>query len=248
MFEKQYSNGGINMILEDVILLAATTIRTKAYLQEMIKSNFIPSFCIILTDSISTLKEEKELDYAESEENRYFNEREPLLITLDNNSIKYILIENKDVNSAAVYESLCKLQQKYIIYSGYGGSILKAHLFQMNKKFIHIHAGELPAYRGSTTAYYSILDDKSISATAIFMNEGIDEGSIIVSRKYSVTNENIDYIFEPHIRSLVLIEALKLYIEKKEFPVLDQKSEKVETYYIIHPVLKHIAMISIRDR
>lgn len=54
---------------------------------------------------------------------------------------------------------------------------------------------------------------------------------------------NIDYIYEPYIRSRVLIKAIEQYLEKGELTSVGQTPEGAETYYIIHPLLKHLAIM-----
>lgn len=233
------------MILKDFIMVIGITSRTKAYLQNMIKNNYIPSICLVLAEDESELIKNDKLNNG-LVSNEYFGIEEPLLKTLKDNRVNYKIIGSKDINSDRVKRELEKHSQKYIIYSGYGGYILKDHLFNMGKKFIHIHAGILPQYRGSTTAYYSMLMERKIGASAIFMNAGIDTGDVIFAEQYDLPRDgvNIDYVYEPYIRSQVLIKTLKKYIENGKFLTVNQDVEKSETYYIIHPVLKHIALIS----
>ena len=117
-------------------------------------------------------------------------------------------------------------------------------MFQLGKKFLHVHAGVLPKYRGSTTAYYSLLEKNKIGATAIFLEKEIDAGKIVTSEVFPPPEDRttIDYYYEPYVRARVLAKALKLYVEAGEFPETSQ-AEGAETYYIIHPVLKHIAIM-----
>lgn len=235
------------MIMKEFALLASDTARTKAYLQAMIREEKLPGMCIVYSDDISEMKEEAE-KYRRNDQNvKYFDRDIPILFSLYEADIPYILIENKDINSEQMKDVLSGLQQKYLIYSGYGGYILKAHLFHINKKFIHVHAGILPQYRGSTTAYYSFLQDKEFGATAIFLSEGIDEGEIIVQDTFPVPEDavNIDYIYEPYIRSKVLIKALDQYLEQGTLVSCKQNQNGAETYFIIHPVLKHLAIMGI---
>lgn len=235
------------MILEKFALLASDTVRTKAYLQAMIREQRLPDICIVYSDNIEKMKREAELYEKSDRAEKYFDRAVPVLYALNEARIPYKLIANKDINSEQMQEVLFKLHHKYLIYSGYGGYILKAHLFHMNKKFIHIHAGILPQYRGSTTAYYSFLQDKEFGATAIFLSEGIDEGEIIAQDTFPVPEEavNIDYVYEPYIRSKVLIKVLNQYLECGELTSCQQSQSGAETYFIIHPVLKHLAIMGI---
>lgn len=52
----------------------------------------------------------------------------------------------------------------------------------------------------------------------------------------------IDLYYDPFIRSEPLIDVLRYYAENGDFPVESQESIDGETYFIIHPVLKHIAI------
>ena len=57
------------------------------------------------------------------------------------------------------------------------------------------------------------------------------------------THPFVDQVYDPYIRSETLIEILKNnLIETEDF--IKQNSEKGNTYFIIHPVLKHIAILN----
>ena len=56
---------------------------------------------------------------------------------------------------------------------------------------------------------------------------------------------DIDYIYEPYIRSKVLIKALNQYLKQGTLASYKQNQEGAETYFIIHPVLKHLAIVGI---
>lgn len=237
------------MILKEFALLASDTTRTKAYLQVMIHENRLPEKCIVYSDDIMKMQAEAE-SYVEDDKNKeiqYFDINLPILYTLSKSEIPYIVVENKDINSDQMYKILEESEQKYYIYSGYGGYILKQHLFHLNKKFLHIHAGILPQYRGSTTAYYSFLQDRILGATAIFLNEGIDEGEVITKGEFEIPEDmiDIDYIYEPYIRARVLIKVINQYLCEGGLIGTPQKSDGAETYFIIHPVLKHLALLAI---
>lgn len=235
------------MILEEFALLASDTARTKAYLQAMVREDKLPGICIVYSDNISKMQSEADLYKEKEHDEKYFDVDMPILYSIYNACIPYLLVENKDINSDQMADTLMGLRQKYLIYSGYGGYILKQHLFRMNKKYVHVHAGILPQYRGSTTVYYSFLQEKVFGATAIFLSEGIDEGEIIAQQTFEIPKEpvNIDYIYEPYMRSQVLIKVLEQYLRDKQLISRKQIQDGAETYFIIHPVLKHLAMLNI---
>lgn len=235
------------MRMQEILFLCGDTTRTKAYLQAMMKFDCLPGRCLIMTDDYASMQT-KATAWIESLKNEpYFDAEAPLLWLLQQADVPYDFLEGKDVNSEAVAEALGAASELYIIYSGYGGYILKPYLFQMGKRFLHVHAGILPQYRGSTTAYYSILREGYIGASAIFLEEKLDAGSIICEDKFPLppSDVNIDYIYEPYVRSQVLVQALRQYKEQGAFAVCQQPQKEAETYYIIHPVLKHLAMLKV---
>lgn len=236
-------------MLKDFVLLASDTTRTKAYLSMMIRENKLPGMCIVYSDDIVGMQEKAIIQEKKSiRNNKYFDADRSILSYIQEAGIPYIFVEDKDINSEQMKTAIWNMKQKYFIYSGYGGYILKPHLFQLGKKFIHVHAGILPEYRGSTTVYYSILREKKIGATAIFLSEGIDEGEIINFDVFELPKEqvDIDYIFEPYIRSRVLMKTIETYLSEGKFLTCEQSMEDAETYFIIHPVLKHIALLEIK--
>ena len=109
--------------------------------------------------------------------------------------------------------------------------------------FLHIHCGWLPDYRGSTTIYYSILKEKMCGVSAILLNEGIDTGKIVAKEKYPIPPKdmNIDYVYDSIIRADLLVKVLKS--REKWVPV--RQSENGTTYYVIHPILKHLAYVKV---
>ena len=54
---------------------------------------------------------------------------------------------------------------------------------------------------------------------------------------------DIDYIYDPYIRSELLGDVMNDYVKAGKFSIHRQIKQSGETYYIIHPVLKHIAIL-----
>ena len=75
------------------------------------------------------------------------------------------------------------------------------------------------------------------------MDENLDTGDVILQKYFEKpSHEYIDEVYDAHIRSETLIEVLKRkLIQKGEF---HKQNHNGETYFIIHPVLKHIAILS----
>ena len=110
-------------------MLLTNNNRSKAYLQNLIKNNFIPIKIIFLNNVNETLVEHTENDKLISEDtnqkfirrlidlNISFDEKEHVLKTIKNNKIEFVEINNLDVNSKDVIKEVEKIEGKYIIYS-----------------------------------------------------------------------------------------------------------------------------------
>lgn len=229
--------------------------RSKAYLQNLIKSNFIPNKIIVLNDKNITLAEHTNNDKLISENtnqkfirklndlNISFDEKEHILKTIKNNSIEYSLVDTLNINSTDVINEVSNIKDEYIIYSGPGGTILKKEILSLGKKLIHVHPGWLPKFRGSTTIYYSMLMNSSVGCSVILFEEGIDEGPMLFRKEYQIKEKNIDfdYLLDPLIRTKTLLEFFNM---KKIEALKQNNSEESTTFYIIHPLLKHISVIN----
>lgn len=239
------------MILPEFAFIAANTARSKAYIQLLIKNSLLPARCYLLVESEKDFAAPSNcnMDEVTNGAEKFFDINESVLQSLQKCDIPYEILGTTDINSKEAIRILNDATEQYFIYSGYGGCILKPELFCLGKRWIHIHAGLLPNYRGSTTAYYSILKENMIGATAIFMNEHIDEGCMIAKEAYSCPHPfvNIDYIYEPYIRAKLLVKILKEYSIKGTFACDLQDQSKAETYFVIHPLLKHIAILGLEN-
>lgn len=227
--------------------------RSKAYLQNLVLNGFIPENIIVLDDKNIVLPEHTENDKFITQNTKQilirkvdklkleFDEKEHIISTITKNNIKHTILNCIDVNSDIVLSEVKKIQEDYIVYSGPGGTILSKKILNQNKKFIHVHPGVLPKHRGSTTFYYSYLIDYSVGASVIFMNEKIDQGPIIYSESFLIDERDVDFDHEldPALRARVLVNCFK----KNKFSALKQNNKESYTFYIIHPFLKHIAIL-----
>jgi methionyl-tRNA formyltransferase len=114
-----------------------------------------------------------------------------------------------------------------------------------------MHGGWLPDYRGSTPCYYSYLQDNTFGVTAILLDEHIDSGPIVARQRYPVPppETDIDYYYDSAIRADLLISTVKRWRAEGQFEeLIEQKTHEGTTHYVIHPVLKHVALNSICGR
>jgi len=169
-----------------------------------------------ISDSIESILRKSNLDYTEF---NFVNINEPELINH---------VQTKSID--------------YYIFTG--GGILKEDILNSGSKFLHFHPGIVPEYRGSTCFYYSILKQNFCGVTAFIMDENLDAGNIIHQKTFSKPNHIfLDNVYDAHIRAETMGEIFTnnlLYNQK----LTKQNLDDGETYFIIHPVLKHISILS----
>lgn len=223
------------MILDDVAMLAANTIRTKCYLEELVEAGLLPAQVIYLQKPSSADGLCPECAT-----------KDPVQEILEHLKLPYRHLITTDVNSPGVVDAVRACRQSILIYSGPPGAILRKALLGTGKRFLHIHPGCLPDFRGSTTIYYSLLAEGCCGATALLLDSSIDTGPVIRMRKFPPPPDRtlIDTYYDSHVRAQLLIEVLQDYGRTGQMPTVPQKQGVGETYFIIHPVLKHIAILS----
>ena len=131
------------------------------------------------------------------------------------------------------------------IFSGYSGQIVKAPLINGGLNLLHIHAGWLPEYRGSTTIYYSWLLEGRCGVSALLINDGIHTGPLVDRQNYPAPSAgiNVDVLYNYSLRADLLVNVLRSFFEHGELPRIEADGEE-QTIYVIHPLLKHLALLS----
>ena len=223
------------MYLNKLAMVAADTTRTKYYLTELIRNKFFPTYVLLLLN-----RDVKLLPGQDSDE----SERE-LVELLKNAGIEYQISPSSDINSNEVLTIISNRVELVFIFSGFGGVLLGDNILSSGKKFLHIHGGYLPDYKGSTTNYYSLINENTIGASSMFLSKEIDCGPVLLRRKFSPPKNRteIDHIYDSEARAKVLIETLEYYVESGSFNFELENNQGGETFYIIHPVLKHLSIL-----
>ena len=243
-------------MLSDIGLILADTSRSRAYLAALERNKILPSWVLLLDDGSFADKTGKvdrgtfsgldghNLDDCWSE--LLFNPSKPLKPWLEELGLDYQFSNSKDVNSDKVIRLISEAKPSVMVYSGYGGVLLHKNLLSCGKKFLHVHGGYLPDFKGSTTNYYSLLRDSSMGASSIFLTEKIDCGPILKRRKFSPPQDcsQIDHIYDSAARAFVLVETLRDYLNHGKWNYTSEYNNGGNVYYIIHPILKHLAIIN----
>ena len=230
----------MNKKLNNLAILCAKNSRSIAYLYFLEKEKILPS-TLILIDT------KKNYQKIKNKKNKYFQYNLDIKKFAIKNNIQLIRLKDTKVNDDKCFSTIKDLNEKYIIYAANYGDILKPKYFTIKKNFIHIHPGKLPKYIGSTTYYYEILNEQSISFSAIFQNKKIDNGKVIAFKKFNlngIVKSELDHVYDPYLRSKLLIEVILELKKKKKLTSFPQNKNKRNIYYIIHPLLKHIAILA----
>ena len=227
-------------------MLIADNHRSRLYLQEMIKEGFIPNIALIIRDkNQNNPSVQKNFIQNKNLKNNSIMSIYDLIL---HKKIKYVDLNTSNVHDEIVIDILKNRIEQIFIFSGHGGTILKRSIFKTNKVFLDVHGGYLPEYKGSTTNYYSLIMDYELGASSLFLNENIDEGPIIIRKKFKIPSKvkDIDYYYDNHLRSKVLVETMRK-LSTKKYIKLTKQNTTGDMYFIIHPVLKHIALLSLKQ-
>ena len=225
------------MILEEVGILCIANNRSRYYVTSLLENDLRPNFVLLLQNPEDIITPWQ----------RRFDLGSDFVQLLEEAGLDFEIIPSIKVNSCEVIEALKTRPEQYFIYSGPGGVILRKEILNIGKKFLHVHPGRVPDFRGSTTVYYQLLSEGTCSASAIFLSESIDTGPLLGSGTFKVPKGvDLDYEFDPEIRSRVLINVIKEYARSGCFTQIEQCADSGETYFIMHPVLRHIAKLMIQ--
>lgn len=235
-------------ILSGVVLLAAFTPRSRAYAQALRGAGMAPEHVLTFGDPGRDLP--LDLPPGQDGDLPLPDLRPPLGQILGDAGWSTSHCPAGDANDPAVAAALAALSPKVIVYSGYGGQLVKAPLFALGVPLLHMHAGWLPDYRGSTTVYYSWLERGECGVSAILLTPGIDEGPLVARRAFPPPPPgiNVDHVYDGAMRAAVLVDAMRHVAEAGDLPVTQPQPAAGMTYYVIHPVLKHLALLRNESR
>jgi methionyl-tRNA formyltransferase len=124
------------------------------------------------------------------------------------------------------------------------GALLGRAFFELaGKRFLHVHPGRLPEFRGSTPMYYQLLAEGRLTATALFLEARIDTGPVVAERDFEPPPDRatIDLAFDPWMRAVLLRDILGRVAAGQD-PTGRPQPEGGRTCFVIHPVLRALAV------
>lgn len=240
-------------------LLCNDSPRSRSYIQNLCKSNIKPCSVILMlggecddlafSPQAGGVSTTSGLDFGRPEIE--FDPSISVSATARSHGLNLIVVKDvKSTNSEILLDSLGTSNFDFYILSGWSGDILTKNTLVRLGRVLHVHIGRVPDYKGSTTAYYSLLEEDVVAASAFFMTEGIDEGKAICSESFNFSGcaEKIDYIFDPLVRSAVLIDTIKqLSSGEGGSSGHGNSSEGLRyygNYFVIHPLLKKLCFLT----
>ena len=173
--------------IKKIILLTGNELRHnyfKKYMSSQSEVDVIASFCE--SDSGNIVKKvnkqennnlrKKHLEERNKSEIQFF--KNYCEESIDNSNS--VFINRGDINSEKSVKEIIALNPDLII--SYGCSIIRSRLLEVfENKFINIHLGISPYYRGSGTNFWPFVENElsAIGSTFMHIDRGIDTGDII---------------------------------------------------------------------
>ena len=207
-----------------IVILTGSELRhqfLRVYLSNINEIKVLTSFCEStkgnLNEKINLTKNNslrnKHLDYRSQSEKDFFETYTNGII--DNSNPK--IIERGEINDAKYVNEIKKLNPDLLI--AYGCSIIRSELLDVFiGKFINIHLGLSPYFRGSGTNFWPFVENKLslVGTTFMHIDEGIDTGKIIHQIRAKIfSGDSIHTIGNRLIKDSV-IECSKLIINFKK--------------------------------
>lgn len=237
-----------------VTMVCADTTRSRAYLQNMARAGIRPMRVLVLSRPAASLPGQgtgvlpSAPGHAADDplwRAGHFDPNSALDDDLERLASPVTRCGSADINAPETVAAVAGLPGDTAIYSGFGGQILRREVLSAGKRFLHVHGGYLPRFRGSTTNYYSLLAEGRLGASAIFLTAEIDAGPVLLRRRVPAPPDRtaIDHLHDSALRAQVLCAVLTGYLAQGRWPSDPPgPGEPARTHYVIHPVLKHLAV------
>ena len=232
-----------------LVLLCARTARSVAYLQALHAAGIVPDQVLVYGQSNSTPHTTRAWQAAKADGLFLPDLKEDVSTCLARLGWPHVTCSADTLDDPALLASVEKAAPGVLVYSGYGGQLVPAALLK-RYPVLHIHSGWLPDYRGSTTIYYQILEQRQCAASALLLDETIDTGPVLARKVYPLppAGLDVDYVYDNAIRADLLVQVLTAWRRDPASlkPSADAELQaEAPPYFIIHPLLKHLALLAV---
>lgn len=220
-------------------MLVAETARARAYLDRLLRLGARPVEVLVLERPGAIMAA------AATTSTPLFDNTTPILDRIRAADIPYSILPTDDINDAGVVAAVAGMPADLIVFAGPAGAIAGPELLSTGKPFLHVHPGRLPEYRGSTPMYYSLLAEAALEASAILLAPEIDQGPVVGHRAFPLPDDpaSIDVGYDPWMRAELMADVVRGHLAGEDLRAVTQEHGRGTTYYVIHPVLKHLAIM-----
>ncbi|NLN96058.1 MAG: hypothetical protein GX128_07815 [Bacteroidales bacterium] len=173
------------------------------------------------------------------------------------NKLNVISIESDNFNSDELINCI-KSNIKGVILVGASGILKREILSIPDVKFINIHSGIVPNYKGLDNFFYSLLYNDPLGCSIFYIDEGIDTGKLIFKKKVQllidkgklkeINHKEIHYAIKYYVKSYYKITVFIEYLNDsvKKYPQLDlmnlssysQDKNVGRVFYELHPEME----------
>jgi methionyl-tRNA formyltransferase len=231
----------------NLILLARPSCRTVAYCGVMRELGVYPREVIWLPGEMpffdDLLAEDRLHGYSRS----LFDLSLDPLPWLQESGATIHMAETGSVNAPETVRLIAHCSAPDLLFSAAG--IVAPATLATGKRFLHVHPGILPDYRGSTCFYYAILEQGFVGASAFVMNENIDDGLLLARSSFKLNLRIVsdqplfmDHILDPYIRAQVLRRVLISLRNGEGIAGLPNRETEQPVCYVMHPLLRAMAI------
>jgi methionyl-tRNA formyltransferase len=226
-----------------VTLLASDTARARAYLHLLAADGLQPDRAILVELAAAPTA-------GQPRPTPLFDNVTQLVDALARAAVPTTRFEVERLEDAAVLAALAGngpgAGAGTVVVAAPSGVILAPAFFRVpGARYLHVHPGRLPAYRGSTPMYYELLAEGRLTATALFLDEGIDTGTIVAAQGFAPPADltSIDQSFDPWMRAVLMRNVIRAMAAGEAVSGQPQEPGEGRTYFVIHPVLRHVALL-----
>ncbi len=228
-----------------LVLLCGRTVRSSVYVQALANANIVPDAVLVYGAGGGQIQSARQLRGVVVDGLFTPDPCRELVDCLDALDWPYQLCPAQSLSDPALLMMLEALSPDLVVYSGCAGQLVPAELLHCYS-VLHVHSGWLPDYRGSTTLYYQIMEQRCCAASALLLDERIDTGPNLARKHYPLPppGTDVDYLYDNMIRADLLVSVLAQWRAGGPWNRISQQIDS-PPYFIIHPLLKHLALLAI---
>ncbi|QYJ74136.1 hypothetical protein [Shewanella sp. FJAT-52076] len=169
-------------------------------------------------------------------------------------SVTDILV--KGINDPRLVELLQQESCRTFLYAG-GGRIGPEFFAIEGAKYIHVHAGGAPAFRGADTLLWETLYGAPHQLTCFFQTPGLDDGDIIAKFPVMIDRIPLDwpkwdpellykvwlFCYDPHLRARFITDLIvEQGIDMSCPPVKANDDQQSRVFYLMAPQIRALAL------